>query len=296
MTPRPLLRLSLLLAAAFGLAACSQEAPAPTAGAAQTPATTASTPAAAPAASSPVAPATSAAAPAEAPGEPARTPGPVVPPTGPAPVAGTDYVEIPGGQPYQPGTGKIEVVEVFGYTCPHCASFEPMVSAWADKLPADVNFVPVAAPFGAYWMPYAKAFYTAQAMDLLDETHDAMFRAIHIDRSLPVVPQPSDEQLAQFYAQYGADPQQFASTMNSFAIGAKLNRAQQFLQRSGVNSTPTLVVAGKYRVTGKNHEDSLRIAEHLIARERAARGGAQPAGNGQDNGEQSGQGDEDGQA
>jgi thiol:disulfide interchange protein DsbA len=291
MTPRPLIRLSLLLAASFALAACSQEAPTPAAGAAQAPASNAS-------ASAPPAnrPGTPAAAPAQTPSAPERTPGPVVPPTGPAPVAGTDYVEIPGGQPFQPGTGKIEVVEVFGYTCPHCATFEPMVSAWAAKLPADVNFVPVAAPFGGMWMPYAKAFYTAQAMGLLDQTHDAMFRAIHIDRSLPVQPPPSDEQLAQFYAQYGADPQQFTSTMNSFAIGAKLNRAQQFLQRSGVNSTPTLVVAGKYRVTPGSHEEALRIAEHLIARERAARGGAQPAAGDQDDGEQSGQGDADGQA
>ena len=64
--------------------------------------------------------------------------------------------------------------------------------------------------------------------------------------------------------------------MTSFAIDAKLKRAQQFLQRSGVDSTPTLVVNGKYRVIGKTFEDSLRIADHLVAQERAAQARAPP--------------------
>jgi thiol:disulfide interchange protein DsbA len=267
-----------VLATAFTLAACSgQDTAAP---AASMPAATA--PAASTAA--PAAPAPAATAPAaEAPAPAASTPGPIVPPSGPAPVAGTDYVEIPGGQTYEPTRGQVEVVEVFGYTCPHCATFEPLVDSWKAKLPADVKFTPVAAPFGGYWVPYAKAFYTAQTMGLLDKTHDAMFRALHVDRSLPIQPPPSTEQLAQWYGQYGANPQQFASTMSSFATDAKLKRAQQWLQRSGVDSTPVLIVNGKYRVTGKSHEENLRIAEHLIARERggAARPApAAPAGNG----------------
>ncbi|HSM10658.1 MAG TPA: thiol:disulfide interchange protein DsbA/DsbL [Lysobacter sp.] len=257
-----LTRLPLILAALFTVAACSQEAPTPAAPAASAPATTAPAPASTAATESPA---------------PSAPIGPIAPPSGPAPVAGSDYAEIPGGQPFQPGRGKIEVAEAFGYTCPHCASFEPQVSAWAARLPADVQFVPVAAPFGGYWMPYAKAYYTAQAMGLAEKTHDAMFRAIHVERSLPVQPLPTDTQIAQFYAKFGADPKQFESTMNSFAINAKLKRAQQFLMASGVDSTPMLVVNGKYRVMGKTFDDSLRIAEHLIAQERAERSGAAPS-------------------
>ena len=254
------LRLAPLLFALLTLAACNKtETPAPAA-------------ATAPVVAETTAPATDTAMSAPAEATPA---GPIVPPTGPAPVAGTDYVEIAGGQPFQPGTGKIEVVEVFGYTCPHCASFEPLVSAWKVKLPADVQFTPVAAPFGGYWVPYAKAFYTAEAMGLLGKTHEAMFRAIHVERSLPVQPLPTPEQLGAFYAKYGADPQQFISTLSSFSVDAKLKRAQQFLTRSGVDSTPTIVIDGKYRVTTPTSlEDSLRVAEHLIARERAARAAA----------------------
>lgn len=251
-------RLTLILLTALTLAACGkQEAPTPTAPVTETAPAATSTPAT-----------TEAATPAPAAEAPNNNP--IVPPQGPAPVLGTDYVEIAGGQPFQPGTGKIEVAEAFGYTCPHCAAFEPLVSAWKSKLPADVVFVPVAAPFGGYWMPYAKAYYTAEGMGLVGKTHDAMFRAIHLDRSLPVQG-VTDEQIGAFYAKYGADAKTFASTMSSFAVAGKLKRAEQFLVRSGVEGTPTLVINGKYRITGgKGFEDVLRIADHLIAKERAA--------------------------
>jgi len=261
-----------LISAAFmlSLAACSQQqAPAP----ADAPATATTAPAeAAPATTAPT---TAAPATAEAAAPAAPNNNPIVPPQGPAPVAGTDYVEIAGGQPYQPTAGKIEVVEVFGYTCPHCAQFETVVEPWKAKQPADVQFVPVAAPFGGYWTPYAKAFYTAQSLGVLDKTHEAMFSAIHVERSLPVQPLPTNEQIGEFYAKYGVDPKQFASTMSSFAIDAKLKRATQFIQRSGVESTPTIVVAGKYRVIGgKSFDDILRITDHLVAQERAKAGTA----------------------
>lgn len=252
-------RLTLILFTALTLAACGkQEAPTPAAPVAQT----------APAATTPAPAATEATPPATA--EAGPNTNPIVPPQGPAPVLGTDYVEIPGGQPYQPGTGKIEVAEAFGYTCPHCAAFEPVVSAWKAKLPADVSLVPVAAPFGGYWIPYAKGYYTAEAMGLVGKTHEALFRAIHLERTMPVQG-VTDEQVAAFYAQHGADAKTFASTMSSFAIAGKLKRAEQFLVRSGVEGTPSIVVNGKYRIIGgSGFEDQLRIADHLIAKERAA--------------------------
>lgn len=269
MTLRPaLFRGGLLLASLLALSACNNASQAPADAAAPAPA--ASAPAATPAAPATDAPA--AAAPAATPPAQARAP------QGPAPVAGTDYVEIPGGTPFEPTPGKIEVVEVFGYTCPHCAAFEPLLQGWKAQQPADVKVVAVPAPFGGYWVPYAKAYYAAEALGVMEKTHQPMFNAIHVERRLSVQPTSSNEEIAAFYAQHGANAQQFASTMESFAVNGKLKRAMQFITRSGVDATPTLVVAGKYRVTGRDLDENLRIAEHLIARERAA--GAAPAANG----------------
>ncbi|QNP39744.1 thiol:disulfide interchange protein DsbA/DsbL [Lysobacter solisilvae (ex Woo and Kim 2020)] len=264
------LRLAPLLFTLLTLAACSQQqAPEAAAPATPAPAATTTVPAeAAPATTAPVA------APAAAEPEAPNT-NPVVAPQGPAPVAGTDYEEIAGGQPYQPLDGKVEVVEVFGYVCPACASFHPAVSAWEKKLPADVRFTYVPAPFGPEWNPYAKSFYVAESMGLVKRSHDALISAIHVTNTMPGEgDKPDEKKIAEFYAGYGADPAQFLAQMNSFAVNTKIARGKQFMLRSGVSSTPTLVIDGKYRITGGNSwEDKLRIADHLIAMERAARNG-----------------------
>lgn len=182
-------------------------------------------------------------------------------------VAGTDFIEIQGGQPYAPLDGKVEVVEVFAYWCAHCAQFDPLVTAWKAKLPADVRFTYLPAVFSADDQ-YPRAFFAAETAGILDRVHGPLFRAIHIERSLR--PNAGVDDIVAFLGKQGADEAQIKSTMQSFAINAKLNRAKQFAIRSGIDSTPTLVVNGKYRVRGRTHEDALRIAEQLIARERSA--------------------------
>lgn len=241
------------------------------------PATPSSTPAAEPAAPSTEAPAASGdTAAAETAAAAATTPAPAAAssrPTGPEPVAGTDYVLIENGQPFQPAAGKIEVAEIFGYVCPACAAFQPLIGPWKAGLPSDVNFVYVPAMFGGTWDNYARAFYAAQSMGLQEKTHEALYSAIHAEQTLKGERgRDSVEDIAAFYGKHGADAKQFASTMSSFAVNAKTNAAKQFAQRSQITGTPSVIVNGKYLVKGKSFPDMLRIADHLIARERAAKG------------------------
>ncbi|GAB6197032.1 thiol:disulfide interchange protein DsbA/DsbL [Lysobacter xanthus] len=279
MSTRPLARLAVLryplvLGLALLATACSKGGDTSTAPAADTAAA-----AGTPAATAEATPATTTPPPAA----PVRQPGPIVPPQGPAPVLGEDYEEIAGGTPWQATPGKVEVVEVFGYVCPACAAFAPVVEPWHMKLPADVDFRYVAAPFGPEWDPYAKAFYVAEQMGLVERSHMALIDAIHVKDSMPGEGDKPDEQkIANFYAQYGADPKQFLGMMQSFAVATKVNQGRQWMVKSGVTGTPTIIVDGKYRVTTrKGFPDMLRVTEHLIARERAAMaGGAQPSAGG----------------
>lgn len=187
-------------------------------------------------------------------------------------VPGTDYVDIRDGAPLQPEAGKVEVAEVFGYTCPHCANFEPVLAAWKSRQSPEVKFVAVPAPFGGFWVPYAKAYYAAEELGIAEKSHAAVFKAIHVDKTLPPAPNvATNQQIARFYGGLGADPADFARRMDSAPVEQKLRRADAFITRSGVDGTPTMVVAGKYRVLGKSPEDALRIVDALVARERAAR-------------------------
>ena len=132
------------------------------------------------------------------------------------------------------------------------------------------------------WDNYAKAYYTAEAMGLVEKTHDAMFRAIHIDKTLKGERgMDTPDEIAAFYAAYGADPKQFVSSMQSFAVATKINRGKQYILGAFTNgdtpSTPTFIVAGKYRVKGKTVDDMFRIMNQLVVAERAKKAAATPA-------------------
>ena len=205
------------------------------------------------------------------PPRPAAVPAPSQPETADVLKPGVDFVEIRDGMPYEPATGKVEVAEVFGYTCPHCAHFEPLLQAWRARQPGDVKFVAIPAPFGGWWMPYAKAYFVAKDLGIDEKSHAAVFDAIHVQHTLPAAPTiATDTQIAQFYARFGVDPADFARRMSSPAVTQQMRRAEAFIGRSGVDGTPSLVVNGRYRVIGQSPDDALRIVDALVAQERAA--------------------------
>lgn len=186
-----------------------------------------------------------------------------------APVEGRDYELIAEPGPFAPLAGKIEVVEVFGYPCIHCAHFEPLLETWVGKLPADVRFTAVPAAFGGHWDAYARAFYAAEQTGVLKRSHADVFKALHEQRSLPMQ-NVSPQELATFYAGYGVQPQRYIDALRSDQVDEKVKAARAFAVRVRVPGTPALIVNGKYLVKGRSFEDQLRIAGALVDRERAA--------------------------
>ncbi len=166
-------------------------------------------------------------------------------PAGPTPVEGTDYTTI--DTPDQPTGAKVQVTEVFGYGCPHCAAFQPHMTAWEKTLPSDVQLTYLPAAFGAdpvhCWDDFARAFYAAQAMGVQVKSHDNIYKAVfdqHRFNGCASIP--------ALYADYGVDAKVFASTMQSFAVSAKIAAAHEQAVRWGVDATPTVIVDGKYRL------------------------------------------------
>lgn len=187
-------------------------------------------------------------------------------------VEGKDYELIEQAGPYAPLAGKVEVVEMFGYTCPHCARFEPALEAWAAKLPKDVRFTPVPAAFGGVWDSFARAYFAAEQLGAAKRTHQPMFNALHEQRSLPMQNVSPDE-LAAFYKGHGVAPDQFLAALKSDAVDQKVKAARAFAQRTQVPGTPALVINGRYMVKGDSFEALLRNADALIilARKQPAR-------------------------
>lgn len=183
-------------------------------------------------------------------------------------VEGRDYVAIDNGAPHATARGRIEVAEVFSYRCPHCARFAPLLEAWKRRQARDVQLVYVPLANGRDDM-LARGFLVASDLKALDSTHAAVFKALHEDHTLPG--NPSAVEMADFYAGLGLRRGAVLQALNADALVQRLMAARQFALHSGIEGTPTLIVNGRYRVLGQpRFEDTLRVADALVARERAA--------------------------
>jgi len=148
--------------------------------------------------------------------------------------------------PQQPTSdpNRVEVVELFWYGCPHCHRFQPFVERWLKTLPENVNYVRLPAILRENWTLHAKAFYTAEALGVLDKTHAALFNAIHNQKRRL----DTEEKLFEFYAEQGVDMTEFRKVFNSFSTDSKVRRARLMTQRYDTQGTPSVIVNGKYRI------------------------------------------------
>lgn len=183
-----------------------------------------------------------------------------------------DVVEVP----YEaPEDGSIEVVELFWYGCGACFQFEPFIERWLESKPDDVRFVRIAASSAAGWRTHARAFYTFEALDIVERVHTRVFRALHVERA-----QLNDvDSIARFAAQHGGvDADAFRRAWDSFGVEARMRRGDQFARRYQLSSTPAIVVAGKYRTNPSrvgSYEGTIALIDHLVELER---GGPAPEG------------------
>ena len=185
----------------------------------------------------------------------------------PAPYTeGSEYVTLPAPHQRYSDAGKVEIAEVFSYGCIHCAQFAPLAEKLRESLPKGVVFKLVPASFSPEWLPYARAYYAANKLGVVERTHLALFKA-KFGEHYPI---GSMDELADFYARQGVDRAAFLAAATSPAATAKLKSDLSLIQHWGVDATPSVVVNGKYRVTGVHTLQELAdVASWLAKRELA---------------------------
>ncbi len=188
-------------------------------------------------------------------------------PAKPAPFrVGDHYTLLAPAQPTGAAPGKTEIAESFMYGCPHCFSIEPYLEKWELEMPAYVEFVRIPALFNGPARTHARVYYTAEALGILDQTHMAFFREIHVNRKSMT----KENELEAFFAGFGVDSETFRSTFNSFAVDTNLRRAEALNRRYRIASTPIIIVNGKYLVNGSkitSYPQMLEVADYLAAKE-----------------------------
>ncbi|WIG57135.1 MAG: hypothetical protein OJF61_002923 [Rhodanobacteraceae bacterium] len=201
---------------------------------------------------------------------------------------GKDYFAIQNPQPTnQPD--KVVVTEVFSFGCPACNQFEPYIDKLRAELPAGavLEFLPASWHPNEDWPVFQRAFFAAQALGIDNkQSHDAVFKAIWgpngtlatydpaTQRPKAEANLPKLEDVAKFYAQFGAKPADFIATANSFAVNLQMKRADQQIMAWGTDSTPTLVIDGKWRLTpasAKGAQQAVDLTLYLVNKELAAK-------------------------
>ncbi|HEY4579432.1 MAG TPA: thiol:disulfide interchange protein DsbA/DsbL, partial [Candidatus Acidoferrales bacterium] len=150
-----------------------------------------------------------------------------------AETAGPEFETLNPPQPTG-DAAKIEVMEFFWYGCPHCLHFEPHINGWLKTKPEDVVFIRQPAVFNARWGAHAKAYFTAEALGVVDKLHADFYDAIQNKKQAL----ESEDDLAKFFAAHGVADEMFRKAYHSFGVDRKMRQAEGVSARYGVTSTP----------------------------------------------------------
>ena len=167
---------------------------------------------------------------------------------------------------------RIEVVDVFWYGCPHCYTFLPLMEVYEQIKPEYVEIRRLPAIFRESWAAHARAWYTSMLLGVEHQTHRVLFEEIHERRN----PTDHKEALAAFFERQGVDRTRFEQTYDSFAVESLVRKSALMQQRYGIRGTPSVVVNGKYRVTGRlagGLDNMIQVVMALVDREHKAQQG-----------------------
>ena len=184
--------------------------------------------------------------------------------------AGRDFLPLERPVATDAGVGKVEVIEFFWYSCPHCNAFEPTFAQWVKNAPKDVVVRRVPIAFREDFAPQQRLYYAIEALDLVEKLHTKVFHAVHVER----LPLNTDATILAWIEKQGVDGKKFTEAFRSFGVASKVKRAVQLQNEYRVEGVPSLGIAGRYYTDGSlagGMERALKVAEYLLAQARQPR-------------------------
>ena len=171
---------------------------------------------------------------------------PSSPPTSSRFKDGVNYQRIVPAQPTSVSPDKVEVLEAFWYGCGSCFALDPAIDSWRTKAkPVYVEFVRLPAMWNEALRLQARVFYTAEMLGKLDELHALLFREVNVKGNAL----DSVEKIGAFFREHGVSTDDFQKAFSSVAVEAKLQRADLLNRRLRIQTTPSLIINGKYKTS-----------------------------------------------
>lgn len=175
---------------------------------------------------------------------------------------GKDYVRLGKSVTPEAPAGKVDVIEFFWYSCPHCNAFEPTLEAWIKTAPKDLQIRRVPVAFNPSFVPQQKLYYALEGLGQLPQLHAKVFRAVHVER----LPLNKDELIFDWIGKQGVDAAKFKDIYSSFTVSNQVRKASQLQDAYRVEGVPAMGVAGRYYTDGTmagNMQNVLQVVEHL---------------------------------
>jgi thiol:disulfide interchange protein DsbA len=185
------------------------------------------------------------------------------------PTEGTEFKLVQPPQPVESGN-KVEVLEFFQYSCPHCFAFNPDLEAWRKKLPTDVEYKRIHINWDNSTLNHTKIYYSLEQLGKVNEVHEKVFTAIHVNKKRMLDP----EEIADLMAANGIDRKQWLDMFNSFSIATRASKAMQIWRGYKIDGTPTLGCDGRFITSPSmvgSRTGSLAVLDFLIQRARTER-------------------------
>jgi len=165
-----------------------------------------------------------------------------------------------------------EIREFFSFYCPGCYRHEPIIAALKLKLPDGVllekNHIDnMPGRELAIEQGLSKALLTAKLLNIEEEVSADIFKYIHVNKASF----DNDKDIKNIFLLRGIDGQRFDEVFNSFSVKTalnKMNKSTEILRKQGINSVPTVIVNGRYKVETsqlKSQQEYIALVLYLLA-------------------------------
>lgn len=165
--------------------------------------------------------------------------------------------------PLKSASDKIEVVEFFLYSCPHCYELEPKLKAWIEKNKDKITFKRTPAVLSPSWVALAKAYYVAEKLNVLDKTHEALFKSIHQDKVVYL----NEYKLTEFFVKHGVNAADFIREFNAADIVEKVGAARALSVEYEFRGVPVVVMNKEFKTAPfytKDQDQMIRVLDSLL--------------------------------
>ncbi|MCH9694031.1 MAG: thiol:disulfide interchange protein DsbA/DsbL [Gammaproteobacteria bacterium] len=185
---------------------------------------------------------------------------------------GKHYQRLVPTQPTVGAADKIEVAEVFMYSCPHCRDLESYLNRWEKDKDPGVRFVRIPASFNNIAELHAQLYYTEEVLARNGTLKDQLaFRALVFaefhDRGNRLTTLTS---IQRVFARAGVSQEDFERTWGSFEVNQKMRVAADLMRRYNIDGVPAIIVNGKYKTGGAqagSYPKLIEVIDELTARE-----------------------------